>query len=190
MRIKDTFQVFLVSIYGFYFNALISGEIYMSDKTSTSVEQTHSEASVEEAKDWLTAEEFTRIEGMPGTPRGARMRLEKLASLHPEIRRKRTAGKGVVYHISAATMSLDDERNRAKGEAFTLTDSDRQLSLWIQLYRNMSPASRALLMEQALKRVKEDLTSQGPDVSELAVEIMKLSGDERKCLFDKLNRKI
>ena len=111
----------------------------MSSKRSVSAIPTHPEASVEEAKDWLTAEEFTHIEGMPGTPRGARMRLEKLASLHPEIRRKRTAGKGVVYHISAASMSLDDERSRAKGEAFTLTDSDRQLSLWIQLYRNMSP---------------------------------------------------
>jgi hypothetical protein len=169
---------------------LISGEIYMSSKTSTSVKQTYPEASVEEGKDWLTAEEFTRIEGMPGTPRGARMRLEKLASLHPEIRRKRTAGKGVVYHISAATMSLDDERNRAKGEAFTLTESDRQLSLWIQLYRNMSPASRAQLMEQALRLVKDDLMSQGPNVSELAVQIMKLPEDERKRLFEKLNGKV
>lgn len=104
----------------------------MSSKKAVSAIPTHPEASVEEAKDWLTAEEFTHIEGMPGTARGARMRLEKLASLHPEIRRKRTAGKGVVYHISAATMSLDDERNRAKGEAFTLNDSDRQLSLWVQ----------------------------------------------------------
>ncbi len=164
----------------------------MSGKTSTSVKgkQTHPEASVEEVKDWLTAGEFTRIEGMPGTPRGARMRLEKLASLHPEIRRKRTAGKGVVYHISAATMSLDDERVRAKGEAFALTDSDRQLSLWVQLYRNMSPASRTLLMALALKRVKDDLTSQGPDVSELAVQIMKLPEDERKRLFEKLNGKV
>ncbi|AUT98539.1 hypothetical protein AA148_04475 [Salmonella enterica subsp. enterica serovar Muenchen] len=118
------------------------------------------------------------------------MRLEKLASLHPEIRRKRTTGKGVVYHISAATMSLDDERSRAKGEAFTLTDSDRQLSLWIQLYRNMSPASRAQLMEQALRLVKDDLISQGPDVSELAVQIMKLPEDERKSLFEKLNGKV
>ena len=80
----------------FHINALISGEIYMSSKRSVLAIPTHPEASVEEGKDWLTAEEFTRIEGMPGTPRGARMRLEKLASLHPEIRRKRTAGKGVV----------------------------------------------------------------------------------------------
>ena len=118
------------------------------------------------------------------------MRLEKLASLHPEIRRKRTAGKGVLYHISAATMSLDDERNRAKGEAFSINDSDRQLSLWVQLYRNMSPVSRSLLMELALKRVKEDLTSQGPDVSELASQIMMLPEDERKRLFEKLNGKV
>ncbi|EJX3099135.1 hypothetical protein OD305_001364 [Salmonella enterica] len=161
----------------------------MSGK-KTSAKQIHPEASVEEVKDWLTAEEFTKIEGMPGTARGARMRLEKLASLHPEIRRKRTAGKGVVYHISAATMSLDDERNRVKGDAFTLADSDRKLSLWIQLFRNMSPASRAQLMEQALRLVKDDLMSQGPDVSELAVQIMKLPEDERKRLLEKLNRKI
>jgi hypothetical protein len=172
---------------GFYINALISGENYMSSKTSTPAKQNHPEASVEAVKDWLTAEEFTHMEGMPGTARGARMRLEKLASLHPEIRRKRTAGKGVVYHISAATMSLDDERNRAKGDAFSLADSDRQLSLWIQLYRNMSPASRAILMELALRRVQEDLTSQGPDASELAVQIMKLPEDERRRLFEKLN---
>ncbi|WP_236874189.1 hypothetical protein [Citrobacter portucalensis] len=160
----------------------------MSSKNPSSVRQPHSDASTEEAKDWLTAEEFTRIEGMPGTARGARMRLEKLASLHPEIRRKRTAGKGVVYHISAATMSLDDERIRAKGDAFSLADSDRQLSLWIQLFRNMSPASRSLLMEQALLRTKEDLLAQGPDVSALAAQIMKLPDDARKQLLEKLNR--
>ena len=87
-------------------------------------------------------------------------------------------------------MSLDDERNRAKGEAFTLNDSDRQLSLWVQLYRNMSPASRAQLMEQALRLVKDDLMSQGPNVSELALQIMKLPEDERKRLFEKLNGKV
>ncbi|SQA97265.1 Uncharacterised protein [Cedecea neteri] len=37
------------------------------------------------------------------------MRLEKLAEIHPEIRRKRSVGKGVVYHISAAVMSLENE---------------------------------------------------------------------------------
>ncbi|MCP1065883.1 hypothetical protein M5G07_12115 [Serratia symbiotica] len=93
---------------GFHIKALTYGEIYMSSKRSVSAIPTHLEASVEEVKDWLTAEEFTRIEGMPDIPHGARMRLEKLVSLHPEIRRKRTAGKGVVYYyISAATMSLD-----------------------------------------------------------------------------------
>lgn len=65
----------------------------MSSKRTVSAIPTHPEASVEEAKDWLTAEEFTHIEGMPGTARGARMRLEKLASLHPEIRRKGLPGK-------------------------------------------------------------------------------------------------
>lgn len=71
-----------------------------------------------------------------------------------------------------------------------LNDSDRQLSLWVQLYRNMSPASRAQLMEQALRLVKDDLMSQGPNVSELAVQIMKLPEDERKRLFEKLNGKV
>lgn len=41
---------------------MISGEIYMSSKRTVSAIPTHPEASVEEAKDWLTAEEFTHIE--------------------------------------------------------------------------------------------------------------------------------
>ena len=45
-------------------------------------------------------------------------------------------------------------------------------------------------MEQALRLVKDDLMSQGPDVSELAVQIMKLPEDERKRLFEKLNGKV
>ena len=45
-------------------------------------------------------------------------------------------------------------------------------------------------MELALKRVKDDLISQGPDVSELAVQIMKLPEDERNRLFEKLNGKV
>lgn len=56
----------------------------MSSKRTVSAIPTHPEASVEEAKDWLTAEEFTHIEGMPGTARGARMRLE---SWHPCTRK-------------------------------------------------------------------------------------------------------
>jgi hypothetical protein len=47
-----------------------------------------------ESGEWLTAEQFAGMEGMPGTAKGARLRLEKLTALHPEIRRKRTSGKG------------------------------------------------------------------------------------------------
>lgn len=98
MRIKIPFKFFWYLFIGFHINALISGEIYMSSKRTVSAIPTHPEASVEEAKDWLTAEEFTHIEGMPGTARGARMRLEKLASLHPEIRRKGLPGRcGLPY---------------------------------------------------------------------------------------------
>jgi len=54
----------------------------------------------------------------------------------------------------------------------------------------MSPASRAQLMEQARRLVRDDLMSQGGNVSELAVQIMKLPEDERKRLFEKLNGKV
>lgn len=161
----------------------------MSDKKEVLEKKTSYVSATEESKEWLTAEEFTRVEGMPGTARGARMRLEKLATLYPEIRRKRTTGKGVVYHISAATMSLDDERNRVKGDAFVLADSDRQLSLWIQLFRNMSPASRTTLMEQALQRVKQELSAQPLDISVLAEQIMKLPQEERTRLLERFNRR-
>lgn len=146
--------------------------------------KTLSSAVVEDSRDWLTADEFTRIEGMPGTARGARMRLEKLAEIHPEIRRKRTSGKGVVYHISAATMSLESERSRAKDEAFSVVGADKQLSLWVQLFRNMSPASRTLLMGEALRQVTKDLASQYQDASLLAEQIMKLSPEERARLLE------
>ncbi|KLE43356.1 hypothetical protein YA11_20855 [Klebsiella aerogenes] len=100
---------------------------------------------------WLTAEKFARLDGMPGTAKGARLRLEKLAELHPEIRRKRTRGKGFVYHISAAGMSLKSEREAVK------LPSDDKLSLWIQLFRTMSPASRDRMLKLALAQVAEDL---------------------------------
>lgn len=101
---------------------------------------------------WLTAEQFVGMEGMPGTAKGARLRLEKLTALHPEIRRKRTRGKGFMYHISAATMSLKSERD-AVGTAV-----DEQLNLWIQLFRTMKPASREKLLQLALAQVAQDLT--------------------------------
>ncbi|EPT7062059.1 hypothetical protein ACVR2O_000563 [Cronobacter turicensis] len=156
----------------------------MSNAKANMDKKTLPSTVADESEDWLTAEEFTRIEGMPGTARGARMRLEKLAEIHPEIRRKRNVGKGVVYHISAAAMSLENERSRAKDDAFSVTGADKQLSLWVQLFRNMSPASRALLMEQALKQVTKDLASQHQDVSLLAEQIMKLPQEERERLLE------
>lgn len=80
----------------------------------------------------------------------------------------------MVYHISAAVMSLENERSRAKDDALSFAGTDKQLSLWALLFRNMSPASRALLMEQALKQVTKDLASQHQDVSLLTEQIMKL----------------
>ncbi|ECM3723123.1 TPA: hypothetical protein ACM3YV_000383 [Escherichia coli] len=105
-----------------------------------------------ESGEWLTAEQFAGMEGMPGTAKGARLRLEKLTVLHPEIRRKRTSGKGFLYHISAAGMALKSERDAAD------TSADEQLNLWIQLFRTMKPASRDKLLQQALAQVARDLT--------------------------------
>ncbi|EAP4213185.1 hypothetical protein [Salmonella enterica] len=105
-----------------------------------------------ESGEWLTAEQFAGMEGMPGTAKGARLRLEKLTALHPEIRRKRTSGKGFLYHISAAGIALKSERDAAG------TSADEQLNLWIQLFRTMKPASRDKLLQQALAQVARDLT--------------------------------
>lgn len=105
-----------------------------------------------ESGEWLTAEQFAGMEGMPGTAKGARLRLEKLTALHPEIRRKRTSGKGFLYHISAAGMALKSERDA------TDTSADEQLNLWIQLFCTMKPASRDKLLQQALAQVARDLT--------------------------------
>ncbi|EBP9466267.1 TPA: hypothetical protein O3G77_002331 [Salmonella enterica subsp. enterica serovar Saintpaul str. CFSAN004155] len=107
-----------------------------------------------ESGEWLTAEQFAGMEGMPGTAKGARLRLEKLTALHPEIRRKRTSGKGFLYHISAAGMALKSERDAAD------TSADEQLNLWIQLFRTMKPASRDKLLQQALAQVARDLTKE------------------------------
>lgn len=82
----------------------------MTKNTNSSTESAMSAGQVIDGQTWLTAEEFVGMEGMPGTAKGARLRLEKLAELHPEIKRKRTRGKGFVYHISAAGMSLKSER--------------------------------------------------------------------------------
>lgn len=110
------------------------------------------DAGMTDRGEWLTAEQFAGMEGMPGTAKGARLRLEKLTALHPEIRRKRTSGKGFLYHISAAGMALKSERDAAD------TSADEQLNLWIQLFRTMKPASRDKLLRQALAQVARDLS--------------------------------
>ena len=110
------------------------------------------DAGMTDRGEWLTAEQFAGMEGMPGTAKGARLRLEKLTALHPEIRRKRTSGKGFLYHISAAGMALKSERDAAD------TPADEQLNLWIQLFRTMKPASRDKLLQQALAQVARDLS--------------------------------
>lgn len=116
----------------------------------------------EDENEWLTAQQFVEasMEGMPGTAKGVRLRLEKLAELHPEIRRKRTRGKGFVYHISAAGMSLKSEREAVK------LPSDDKLSLWIQLFRTMSPASRDRMLKLALEQVAEDLEQGKPSATQ------------------------
>lgn len=116
----------------------------------------------EDDNDWLTAQQFVEanMEGMPGTAKGVRLRLEKLAELHPEIRRKRTRGKGFVYHISAAGMALKSEREAVK------LPSDDKLSLWIQLFRTMSPASRDRMLKLALEQVAEDLGQGKPSATQ------------------------
>lgn len=113
------------------------------------------DAGMTDRGEWLTAEQFAGMEGMPGTAKGARLRLEKLTALHPEIRRKRTSGKGFLYHISAAGMALKSERDAAD------TSADEQLNLWIQLFRTMKPASRDKLLQQALAQVARDLSEGG-----------------------------
>ncbi|CAB1211350.1 hypothetical protein [Klebsiella michiganensis] len=110
------------------------------------------DAGMTDRGEWLTAEQFAGMEGMPGTAKGARLRLEKLTALHPEIRRKRTSGKGFLYHISAAGMALKSERDAAD------TSADEQLNLWIQLFRTMKTASRDKLLQQALAQVARDLS--------------------------------
>ena len=110
------------------------------------------DAGMTDSGEWLTAEQFAGMEGMPGTAKGARLRLEKLTALHPEIRRKHTSGKGFLYHISAAGMALKSERDAAD------TSADEQLNLWIQLFRTMKPASRDKLLRQALAQVARDLS--------------------------------
>lgn len=109
-------------------------------------------------KEWLTAEEFSCLPDMPSTAKGARIRLEKLASLHPDIRRKRVKGKGYEYHISAVNLPIKSEVKEV-----SLQLKDEQLGLWIQLWRTMKPHSRDKLLQLALAQVAKDLAAPGTD---------------------------
>lgn len=123
----------------------------MTEQTSLSTSMVN-----DDADQWLTAEGFAGMEGMPSTPRGARLRLEKLAAMHPEIKRKRTGHKGFVYHISAAEMSLKTERSKQQEDRI---EGDEQLNLWIQLFKTMKPSSREKMLKIAMEQVASDLSS-------------------------------
>ncbi|EAW9326180.1 hypothetical protein E0U70_11785 [Salmonella enterica subsp. enterica serovar Gloucester] len=123
----------------------------MTERTSLSTSMGN-----DDADQWLTAEGFAGMEGMPSTPRGARLRLEKLAAMHPEIKRKRTGHKGFVYHISAAEMSLKTERGKQQEDRI---EGDEQLNLWIQLFKTMKPSSREKMLKIAMEQVASDLSS-------------------------------
>ena len=140
---------------------------------------------------WLSAPAFVGKPGMPGTAKGCRLRLEKLAALHPDIKRKRTGHKGFEYHIRAAGMSLQSERveQQQKTQPASPYGSDEQLNLWVQLFKTMKPQSRDRLLKQALEQVADDLTltsHASPDVLALARRLMSLSEEQRQQLLDSL----
>lgn len=140
---------------------------------------------------WLSAPAFVGKPGMPGTAKGCRLRLEKLAALHPDIKRKRTGHKGFEYHIRAVGMSLQSERmeQQQKTQPASPYGSDEQLNLWVQLFKTMKPQSRDRLLKQALEQVADDLTltsHASPDVLALARRLMSLSEDQRQQLLDSL----
>jgi hypothetical protein len=144
-----------------------------------------------DGKEWLSAPAFVGKPGMPGTAKGCRLRLEKLAELHPDIKRKRTGHKGFEYHIRAAGMSLQSERveQQQKTQPASPYGSDEQLNLWVQLFKTMKPHSRDRLLKQALEQVADDLaltTHVSPDVVALARRLMSLSEEQRQQLLDSL----
>lgn len=144
-----------------------------------------------DGKEWLSAPAFVGKPGMPGTAKGCRLRLEKLAALHPDIKRKRTGHKGFEYHIRAVGMSLQSERmeQQQKTQPVSPYGSDEQLNLWVQLFKTMKPQSRDRLLKQALEQVADDLTltsRTSPDVEALARRLMSLSEEQRQQLLDSL----
>lgn len=124
----------------------------MTERTSLSTLSTNAD----DADQWLTAEGFVGMEGMPSTARGARLRLEKLAGMHPELKKKRSGHKGFVYHISAAEMNLKSERSKQQDER---ADGDEQLNLWIQLFKTMKPSSREKMLKIVMEQVASELSS-------------------------------
>ncbi|WP_431222131.1 hypothetical protein ACQ86O_17320 [Serratia sp. L9] len=141
---------------------------------------------------WLSAQAFVGKPGMPGTAKGCRLRLEKLAAMHPDIKRKRTGHKGFEYHIRAAGMSLQSERveQQQKTQPASPYGSDEQLNLWVQLFKTMKPQSRDRLLKQALEQVADDLMLTGnvePEVMMLARQLMMLSEEQRQQLLTSIS---
>ncbi|HHH2059898.1 hypothetical protein [Yersinia intermedia] len=149
--------------------------------------------SVHDDEQWLTAQDFAGKPGMPGTAKGCRLRLEKLAAMHPEIRRKRTGHKGFEYHIRAAGMSLKSERaEQATQSTVSPYGTDEQLNLWVQLFKTMKRHSRDRLLKQALEQVADDLALNQPalptEVISLAHQLLTLSEEQRKQLLETISK--
>lgn len=156
------------------------------DVSSTTENESHSDQ-------WLSAQAFVGKPGMPGTAKGCRLRLEKLAAMHPEIRRKRTGHKGFEYHIRAAGMSLKSERaEQANQSTSTPSGANEQLNLWIQLFKTMKPQSRDRILKQALEQVADDLALTHPslpsEVISLAHQLLVLSEEQRKQLLESISK--
>lgn len=143
---------------------------------------------------WLSAQAFVGKPGMPGTAKGCRLRLEKLAAMHPEIRRKRTGHKGFEYHIRAAGMRLKSERaEQAAQPVVSPYGSDEQLNLWVQLFKTMKPQSRDKLLKQALEQVADDIALAEPalpsEVITLARQLLAFSEEQRQQLLETVSTK-
>lgn len=154
--------------------------------------QEHPDDSVHDEQ-WLSAQAFVGKPGMPGTAKGCRLRLEKLAAMHPEIRRKRTGHKGFEYHIRAAGMSLKSERaEQAAQSVVSPYGSDEQLNLWVQLFKTMKPHSRDRLLKQALEQVADDIALAEPalpsEVITLARQLLAFSEEQRQQLLETVSR--
>ncbi|AJJ06969.1 hypothetical protein [Yersinia pseudotuberculosis] len=149
--------------------------------------------SIDGSEQWLPAQAFAGKPGMPGTAKGCRLRLEKLAAMHPEIRRKRTGHKGFEYHIRAAGMSLKSERaEQATQSVVSPYGTDEQLNLWVQLFKTMKPHSRDRLLKQALEQVADDLALTQPalptEVISLAHQLLTFSEEQRKQLLETISK--